>query len=143
MAGPKLETERPTAEELAEFKLLVEEHQRKWRVARETGNYAELLVDGEHPTAFKMRPIPSEVLRKMQDLHDAKTLGENEAALIAFRAALVDIVNAGDLKVTRVKDPAFGQLVSLELINALDAFDRNIVTELGGVALTSGLNPKS
>lgn len=116
------------------------EHANKWRVARETGNFGELLVEGAQPTKFVMRPIPGNVMRKLIDQCAAGKLGDYELAALAFRIVLVDVSNFGDTKVKFVNTEDYGRIASQHIVDELDACAPGSVTELGLVAIQRGNN---
>lgn len=107
-----------------------EEHTRKWRIARETGNYGGLLIEGMQPTRFVVRPLPGDCNRKLIDRMFAGRIGGLELNALVFRAALVDVVGFGDFKVKMVESE-FGPIASHEITNALDESARGCVNELG------------
>lgn len=107
-----------------------EEHERRWRVARETGNYDELRVSGAQPTKFTFRPLPTEVFRRLVDELAAGKIGTAQLLLIAFRSALVDVVNLGDVKVKHVNDAQYGRLAGLEIAQLLDQAAPGCIAEL-------------
>ncbi len=112
------------------------------RVARETGDWLPLIVDGKTPTRFTMRVIPGHVFRKIVDLE----VGSSQRQALLFRAACVGISGIEPFKFSLVKDQehGLGQLASLEVVDFLDAVDLNIVNELALAVMNRVfLRPKS
>lgn len=119
-------------------------HALKWRVARETGNFGELLVEGASPTKFVMRPIPGNIIRKLIDKCSAGQLGDLELAALAFRCALVEVSNFGDTKIKHVNTEDFGRIASQSIVDELDEVAKGAVNELGSEAIqrATGLSGK-
>lgn len=115
------------------------EHGRRWRVARQTGNVAELLVDPQaKPTKFVLRPLPGSVFRRLADLVAGGKIGNAEVASLAFRAALVDVVNGGDecpkIELRPDRDhPELGKIAPLAVADYFDEIDKSIVGELSNL----------
>lgn len=135
MQGPTHPDDKASPEALAAYAKGKEEHERKWRVARETGNYAELLIQGAQPTKFIMRPIAGELVRKLIDASLAGKIGNLELNALAFRAAIVDVVNFGDVKVQMITSD-LGPIADVAIANELDACAKGCVNELGGEAFS-------
>jgi hypothetical protein len=123
------------------------EHFEKVRRARQTGDWCDLLIAGMTPTKFIMRPIRGDAMRWLHDhvnISDpVKALGDGVLLSLAFRAALVDIVNYGaDFKMQYEDHESLGTIAAAKIANDLDAVHISIVTELGAIALTrTRLNP--
>lgn len=142
--APKLEPKLeglPTPEELAAHRKALEEHERRWEVARETGDYSELLVSGCEPTPFTMRQIPGATFRKLADDHNAGTLRLLELSQVAFRCSVVDIPGLAQKVKRNDRHPLYGEMATVEITNYLDSIDHGIVSELGRVALNRAGNP--
>lgn len=109
------------------------EHQLKVKVARDTGAWDALRVDGsDEPTKFVLRPVPGDVFRKVVDAVSQGEVGGTEAVLLLFRLALVEVVNlAGVREVKRAKHPRFGDMAGVEVPNLLDRVNPAIVGEIG------------
>lgn len=135
----------PAPEELAAYGKLRDEHARRWELARETGDYATLLIAGQEPTAFTMRPIRGEVHRKLVDDYNTDALKPLAFAQFAFRIALYDVPGL-EVKVKRnVRHVAYGEMADVDVADYFDSFDKFIVTELGQLAIqrASTIAPKS
>ena len=107
-----------------------EEHARKWRIARETGNYGDLLIQDAKPTKFVFQPMPGDVYRRLVDRVQAGRMGMLELHALAFRVAVVDVANLGDVKV-RPMETELGTMATAEITNVLDACAPGCVNELG------------
>lgn len=123
------------------------EHDRKWDVARDTGDYTPLLADGRtisDATKYVLQPIAGHQMRKLIDLRTAGRIGNHEQAQLAFRLALVDVSGFPGLVIKREphEDPALaglGKMLSLEAANTIDAESRAIIGELGTLAWVRAL----
>ncbi len=121
------------------------DHERKLEVARETGNWSGVVVEGAQPTKFTMKPLAGDVYRRMMDMYGSRAIGIGELASLAFRCACVGVTNLGDVDTKRTKDDRLGQMAPVKLTNDLDAIDLGIVSELGGHVLRRArdVSPKS
>jgi hypothetical protein len=115
----------------------LKEYERKLRVARETGDWKPLLVEGAQPTAFIMGQVDRSIWRAlggrmMLPSSNPRWIGSAEGVALLFRLALVKIVGL-DVEVDRRPDPRWEGWVmaSPEVVNVLDAIDMGIVGELG------------
>ena len=117
------------------------EHTRKWTVARETGAIGDLLVPGAFPTKFVMRPLSGSVFRKILDRRVGGKIGSAEQLALAFRCAVVSVENLGDVKVDRRGVEDYGEIATPAIVDALDAIDLSIVTELGSEAMRRAGEP--
>lgn len=120
-------------------------HEHAWKVARETGDHSPLLSGDGQPTKFVMQPIGSESFAMLIDMIRSRSIGQNEMASLAFRLALIDVVNFGDVKIER-STHKIGSLASLAWLDAsgLPASESlKIIDELGDVAIrkAQGLSP--
>lgn len=113
-------------------------HARKWKLARQTGNYGELLITGATPTKFVMQPIPGHVVRRIIDRVIAGRVGGLEQASLAFRAALVTIENFGDVAI-KPTESDYGTIADVAITNLLDGCAPGCVNELGNDALERAL----
>lgn len=110
-------------------------HANKLRVARETGDWAEILVEGQQPTRFEMQTLKGAQFRRIVDDLMSKRIGSAEANQLAFLCAIKSVVNLGDVKVTTINDERLGTIAKVDVANALDAITPDIVNELGGQAI--------
>jgi hypothetical protein len=122
----------------------LEDHATKIRVARETGDWTALLVAGETPTKFVMRPLSGALFRRLSDRMIMRRIGPAELNAYAFRAALVEIPG-WPTKLEREQVEDFGSLVAVDLVDELEHIDPRIVTELGAEVIrrARGPTPKS
>lgn len=114
-----------------------EEHARKLRIARETGDWAPILVAGAQPTRFKCRPVAGNHFRRLLDRNLAGAIGEGECRALLLRMSLVDVVNLpgpdGEPFAVSLGASEYGQIASTEVIDYLDSINPGIVSELGVV----------
>lgn len=132
----------------AAYKAAVEEYLTKLRVARDTGNWAEILVGTDQPARFVMKPLTGSAYRAIVDASSSDKAGPGVLNQIAFRACITKVVDSGlpasDVIVKRVRDPLFGELATATIADYLDAIDVRIVSELGGEAMRRvTIGPKS
>ncbi len=101
----------------------------EWRrpldVARETGDYAPILVDGAKPTKFRLRQIPASLWAKL-DGYTAH-LPDTQHAQLIFRVAVVGLdgdipMEAMDKKYARAVDKAFADLGPIQPEAFVDLF---------------------
>jgi hypothetical protein len=134
-----------SADVTAAVKKQREDHAHQVEVARETGNWTALLAGDAQPTKFVLRPLPGEVHRRIVDLAMSGAVGPTTTNHLYLRAALIDIVNFGD--VTKVKlavDPKYpelGPIATSDIPNALDALDLRIVNQIADVVFQRAENP--
>ena len=121
------------------------EHENRIRVARETGDWTSIVIDGQQPTRFRMKLLRGSQYRWLADQLNARHLGLLQAAALAFRASCRAVVNFGDLEPKFVQHAALGQVLAAEHAEALDDIDKGIVDELGAEALrrAQDVPPKS
>jgi hypothetical protein len=100
------------------------ERERVLELARETGNWRDLLIEGDPPTLFQMRPLPGSVYDYWCGEVRRRELVDREAAALLFRLALTKIDNFGKLVVEHIK-------VDGHRIAKVDTLDQ-IYAALGG-----------
>jgi len=114
--------------------------------ARETGDWTDVLVAGETPTKFTLRPITAHQFALLVDYangHAAALVNE-----LAFRLAFVRVSNLGaNADLEYEAHPEFGKLCTtsfLDKAGVTAAVALLIIQEIGGAALTraSQLPPK-
>lgn len=117
------------------------EYVHKYKLARQSGNWTGLIVDGQTPTRFTFRIIPGDLRRKLYDRlpkdQDGNTTGDSSSEwwTLVFRCAITEIANCGELKVERVRDNDLGAVIATpDVTNALDEITPFIVNELGRYA---------
>lgn len=109
------------------------DYDHKLTVARETGDYSALLLEGRQPSQFILRPIPGDALRRLFD--GAGKLGNNTLASMSFRLAIVRVVDLAGVEVKHEVDKNLGRIATVGVVNALDSIDPAIVNEAGLHAL--------
>lgn len=117
------------------------EHARRLEVARETGDWSPILVDGQQPTKFVLKVLTGDVHRKLMDDYSGGRFGLSALMQVAFRIALKGVVNCGDVTVNHQQDVRYGKLAKADVTDALDAIDPAIVNELGGEVLRRAREP--
>jgi hypothetical protein len=124
------------------------ERQRRIDVARETNRWDDVIVQGETPTLFGMRPIPGELYG---DLLSRLVTGEKRFSVytMAFRIALQDVKGLpDDVKVEFVDHPTYGRIAStsfLDKAGCSGGLGAAIMFELGELAFNKArsVDPKS
>ena len=104
------------------------------RRCRETGSWAELLVEGGIPTAFRFRPLPGHVFRALMDLASSGKIGGSQIGAVFFRAALIGVTHldgVSEVKLNATIDGIPGKVAGNEVADLLDGYDQRIVAELG------------
>lgn len=118
------------------------EHDNKIRIARETGDWMPLLVEGMQPTKFIMRALPGKISRKLVDDINFGKIGSAVLASVSFRAAILSIENGpSDLPAITQVQTDYGPIASTDISDALDALALEIVGELGSVVLARARGP--
>ena len=145
----------PPAEAAAEAKAAhetaVANYERKLRVARETGNWQPMVLDGQSPTSFVMGQVDRNAWRAIEDrmklpADNQLRIGAKQGMALLFRLAVQRIVGL-DLEVVRRPDPRWEGWVMAQpdLVTELDNnFHEDIVSELGDEVFVRlrGLSPK-
>jgi hypothetical protein len=106
------------------------EHTRKLEIARETGDWSALLIQGLVPTKFVCRQIPGELKRRIMDRFSAGKIGGQELDALLVRLAVVDVVNLGDFKLGFAADDDWGRLATHALPDVLDEHAPGAVADL-------------
>lgn len=120
-----------------EQKAALAEYETKLKAARETGDWRQLLVEGQTPTRFVLGQIDRNIFRAIQDrailpLNSPQRIGPVQLFALLFRLALKSVVGFGDLKVERDFDPAWGWVMAqADVVHQLDEVDPRIVGEIG------------
>lgn len=128
-----------------------QEHERKWDTARETGDYHQLLIEGQTPTKFTHEQLSSEALGLLRDMSIAKrpdgvnVYGHNEIGSLAFRITFKDVTNLGTVTPTYVTHERFGRIIATKFLDDClgTALAADVVREIGGVIVNraSALRP--
>jgi hypothetical protein len=122
----------------------VKEHAEKVRRARQTGDWSSLLIEGETPTKFIMRPIKGHQWRWLIDesqRQDEHKMGGGLFMQLMFRCACVSVKNLGiPVNEKQVKHPDLGMIAPVDIPDTLDAIDSAIVTELADAAFARAQN---
>jgi hypothetical protein len=116
-------------------------------VARETGNWQALLIPGQEPTLFTLRPLTGSQYDWWAGEVKRRQLVEPEAAALAVRLALTGVKNFGPHKVEPVLVDGH-KLARIEIIDAIYAVPegRMVVLELATAVIeraTTAPRPKS
>lgn len=123
-----------------------EKHALALRVARETGNWKNIILDGASPTIFTMRVLPGSTARAIADLGMRVDVGNAILNQLVVRSACVEVLNFGSFKLRLENDSIYGLgvVASKEFADILDAVDMGIVTELASEIMARAfLRPKS
>jgi hypothetical protein len=102
----------------------------KLEVARDTGKYQDVLLEGHQPTLFVVEPLPGAVWRKIIDMMTMDRIGNMEASSIIVRVCLKSVENPA-IPVDVEAGP-YGAWAKQSVIDTLDAIHPAIVSELGG-----------
>ena len=129
----------------------VDDYERKLRVARETGNWQPLIIEGQSPTPFVMGQVDRNAWRSLRDRLRLPPgtpgwVGPTQGVALLFRLALQRVVGL-DLEVARRADARWENWVMAQpdIVTELDArFSPGIVAELGSEVFErlQGLSPK-
>jgi hypothetical protein len=113
------------------------EHARKWKVARESGNYSALIVEGQQATKFTMQPVNRTVWRAfvdrvLQPADSTRRIGPITTPSLLFRLAICS-VSGIDVQIKRRPHREWDgwEMAEEEIVQVLDSTDPKIVTELG------------
>jgi hypothetical protein len=138
------------AESKAAHEKAVEDYERKLRIARETGNWQPLILDGQSPTPFVMGQVDRNIWRAIRDRLNLRPgspgwIGIDVGVALLFRLAIQRIVGL-DLEVSRRADSRWEgwTMAQPELVSDLDTkYHPGIVTELGDQVFVRlrGLSP--
>jgi hypothetical protein len=118
------------------------EHAQKWRTARQTGDYSALLIEGQQPTKFTLRPLSVDAFASIIDMKRSGT-GDNEVAILAFRVALKSVSNFGKAEIKFGPHKKFGLIASTDFLDKAGlpaGLALNIAAEIGGVALEKAMD---
>jgi hypothetical protein len=117
------------------------------RVARETGNWSSLIVEGRVPTTFVMRVIPQKILFTLRDAARAGEFGEEMFAAWLFRAAVRSISNFDEGQAYKfdIVDTKYGKEFASDEVIRINEVAPGVIRELAAEAHTraSDLTPKS
>lgn len=132
-----------------EQKLALDAHRERVRIARETGDWRSLVMEGANPTLFVMRPIPGSIYRAIVDGTTIDGFAAGQLTAFAFRAAVRAVKNidgrGGELKL-KLERTQFGPgFASVDVVDKLDAIDHRIVAELADevIGRARRISPKS
>jgi hypothetical protein len=112
----------------------------KLAVARDTGDWAEVVKQSEKLALFHVKPLTGTNLRRLIDETSAGKYGEQSLWAMVFRVCLRSVENIPDLKVETEVGP-YGEAAKADVIDALDAIHPGIVTELGSVLFQRAVAP--
>lgn len=117
------------------------EHERKLEVARDTGDWSPLLIQGQTPTKFVTRQIPGDLRRRLVDWYEAHKLGARELDALLVRLAVTDVVGFGDFRLKFTAHDDWGRIATTDLPNALDQYAPGAVAELAFQIFNRMMNP--
>lgn len=105
-----------------------EAHARLWQVAKETGNYSGLIIQGQTPTKFVFKPMAGETYFALQDDLIAGRVGMLVATSIAFRATIIEVVG---FEKPRPAETKYGTIATGDITNTLHEAALGCIFELG------------
>lgn len=133
-----------------ELRAEIEQYVTRLRVAKETGNWSELLIEGQLPTRFVCRQVDRNVWRSIMDRvilpgDSPRHIGQVTMNALLFRLAVKEIT--GWDKFERLPDANWDNwiMAPASLVTMLDEIDPRIVGEIGGdvFAKLRGVGPLS
>ncbi len=114
------------------------EHARKWKVARETGEYGGLLLEGGGaPSVFTMRPLTAAAFSYLTSLAQGGS-APIEISSLAFRFSVQSVTHFSDAEIKQINHPQLGLIASLSFFDKAGAPAKlavSITDELGGFVL--------
>jgi hypothetical protein len=136
--GPEDLPDGATEDDVERHERELKERVEKLKRCRETGDWRELAIEGLTPTKFTLRFLTGDQMRKLNTMVVHREIHDAELQQLAFRCAVVGIENAGGIKIEHQQHPKLGTVLHVNVTNAFDALDPDIVNELGGLALERG-----
>jgi hypothetical protein len=135
-------------EQVKAFRDAATDYIHKWKVARETTDYAALLVEGQTPKKIRLGRVNRKIWRAIQDrallpADSQRHIGFVSMMALLTRLALRSIPHL-DLKLEHVTDKDYGwQMAPEEVVEILDEKDPSIVGEIGNEVLRrlQGVSP--
>lgn len=122
---------------LGEYIKAIAERDRLVKLARETGDWSALRIEGKTPVKFVMRPLKSRAFNRLADMIIAREIGNVTAKELAFGVALAEVSGVGDVKLTYENHPRLGKIVTPDFLD--DVWPTGLVVqavaELGEVVL--------
>jgi hypothetical protein len=121
-------------------------HEQKWKVARETGDYSALRIEGAgDPTVFTMKPLSTDAFAALYALGAAE--GAAAANMMAFRVSLQSVDNFGKVDIKRIQHKKFGPIATTEFFDKAGlpaGLSVKIALEIGDIVLSKAweLSPK-
>ncbi len=117
---------------------------KKWEkafeVARETGKYADVLIAGEEPTLFYVKPLAGSTARRLVDDRQAGRLGGMAFTALVFRLCIRSIANP-TIEVKPSVDARYGAIADEEVTDVLDRLNPVIVNEIGSYCFERAASP--
>ena len=119
------------------------------RVARQTGKWSELTLQGETPTVFQVLPMTGTQFSYLGSEQVRKGLLQMEVYELAIRLVLRSIANFGDHKVTHsiVEGHQIAGRATIDALYAIGetpAMGRAVIAELGEIIIShasDGISP--
>lgn len=138
--APKI-VANPSDEQIAGHRKALEEYAARWKVARETGDYSKLLVEGQQPTKFVLGRVSRTTWRAIQDrtilpIDSERHIGFNQVLALLTRLAVRSVPGV-DFKLDHAPDPKWDgwKMAPAEIVEILDETNPGIVAEIGLEAL--------
>jgi len=105
-------------------------------VARRTGDYSAVMLEGKQPAKFVLRPLPGSIVRKLFDDAAAGRVGNLEMAALAFRAALDGATALDGVTMRFVEDDRYGRIAAASVVDAIDSgCGASVINEVGLYAI--------
>lgn len=137
-APTRPEGKAATDETIEQFEKALKEHEHRLNVARETGDYSALLIEGAgEPTLFQMRQLTADAFAYLIGQVYPRE-GNIATNALAFRFALRSVSNLGEAKVKIVEHDKLGPIASLSFFDKAGMpaeLAMSIATELGDLVL--------
>jgi hypothetical protein len=125
-----------------------EAHAAKWEIARESGDYSALKIDGaDSPTVFTCKPLTHAQMTVIFDMSRTAGVGVGEVNALAFCCGLQSVVNLGDVDIKRAHHNKLGNIALTDFFEKAGVpagMALNITLELGEYLIkkSSGLSGK-
>jgi hypothetical protein len=115
----------------------------RFRVARERGDYASVVLPDQQPTIFTVAPMPRSMRDAVLDGVAQGRIGWNGVATLVFRLCVVSIDHLGQkLEIKTETDPITKKPgITVDIIDELDAAAPGCVPEIGLYIFQRGGEP--
>jgi hypothetical protein len=141
---PQPPPENASDEERDRYIKSVEDYVKAIELARETGDWRPLIIEGETPTKFTLRPLPAKAYTLLADMSTSGAQTRNQVAALAFQCALARLSNLGKAELKQVRHAELGLITSLSFFDDVGvpaAIALQIIQEIGGAAIARAARP--